>query len=182
MGARAEVKRLSISSCNHASNLSGSLADHNARSHRRNQGDAWQHRRVRQTQAVNSVNFQLPIYNGGSVDPHSRGTRRMMKADNTVPDETLQFTTPEIARLHLTPSERDRASKNERTTFMDNCSELTPPSPFASWTIDHIGLRTSDFDAAVAWYTEKLDCCLSRAQVGEWPSDYSHCEQATIQN
>jgi catechol 2,3-dioxygenase-like lactoylglutathione lyase family enzyme len=30
-------------------------------------------------------------------------------------------------------------------------------SPFASWKGDHGGIRVPDFDAAVAWYTEKLD-------------------------
>jgi catechol 2,3-dioxygenase-like lactoylglutathione lyase family enzyme len=34
---------------------------------------------------------------------------------------------------------------------------LHTPSPFASWKIEHAGIRVPDFDAAVAWYTEKLD-------------------------
>ena len=38
----------------------------------------------------------------------------------------------------------------------------TPPaanasSPLASWKVDHAGIRVPDFDAAVAWYSEKLD-------------------------
>ncbi len=33
-----------------------------------------------------------------------------------------------------------------------NCS-----SPFASWKVDHAAVRVPDFDAALAWYTEKLD-------------------------
>lgn len=35
---------------------------------------------------------------------------------------------------------------------------LTPnTSPFASWQADHVGLRVPDHDAAISWYTEKLD-------------------------
>ena len=30
-------------------------------------------------------------------------------------------------------------------------------SPFASWKVDHAAVRVPDFDAALAWYTEKLD-------------------------
>lgn len=29
--------------------------------------------------------------------------------------------------------------------------------PFASWKVDHAALRVPDFDAAIAWYTEKLN-------------------------
>jgi hypothetical protein len=29
-------------------------------------------------------------------------------------------------------------------------------SPFASMKIEHVGIRVPDFDAAVAWYSEKL--------------------------
>ena len=35
--------------------------------------------------------------------------------------------------------------------------------PFASWKIDHAAIRVPDFDAAVAWYTEKLDFHLKRS-------------------
>ena len=30
-------------------------------------------------------------------------------------------------------------------------------SPFASWRVDHAGIRVPDFDEAVAWYTSTLD-------------------------
>ena len=30
-------------------------------------------------------------------------------------------------------------------------------SPFASWKVDHAAMRVPDFDAALAWYAEKLD-------------------------
>jgi catechol 2,3-dioxygenase-like lactoylglutathione lyase family enzyme len=30
-------------------------------------------------------------------------------------------------------------------------------SPFASWSFEHAAIRVPDFDAAVAWYVEKLD-------------------------
>jgi catechol 2,3-dioxygenase-like lactoylglutathione lyase family enzyme len=40
-------------------------------------------------------------------------------------------------------------------------SETSPAantsSPFASWRVDHVGIRVPDFDEAVAWYTGKLD-------------------------
>ena len=36
-------------------------------------------------------------------------------------------------------------------------------SPFASWKIDHAALRVPDGDAAVAWYSEKLDFRLKRS-------------------
>ena len=38
-------------------------------------------------------------------------------------------------------------------------------SPFASFKPYHLGIRVPDFDAAVAWYTEKLDFRLTRS----WP-------------
>jgi glyoxylase I family protein len=30
-------------------------------------------------------------------------------------------------------------------------------SPFACWKVDHAAIRVPDFDAAIAWYTAKLD-------------------------
>ena len=50
--------------------------------------------------------------------------------------------------------------------------ELSPApkssSPFASWRVDHCGIRVPDFDEAVAWYTNKLDFRLRRSvAVGE---------------
>ena len=30
-------------------------------------------------------------------------------------------------------------------------------SPFASWRVDHAGIRVPDFDTAIKWYTEVLD-------------------------
>jgi len=30
-------------------------------------------------------------------------------------------------------------------------------NPFACWKVDHAALRVPDFDAAIAWYTEKLN-------------------------
>jgi len=35
-------------------------------------------------------------------------------------------------------------------------------SQFASWKVDHAGIRVPDFDSAVAWYTEKLDLRLRK--------------------
>ena len=35
-------------------------------------------------------------------------------------------------------------------------------SPFASWRVDHAAIRVPDFDAAIAWYTEKLDFRLKK--------------------
>jgi glyoxylase I family protein len=35
-------------------------------------------------------------------------------------------------------------------------------SPFASWKVDHAGIRVPDFETAVAWYTEKLDLRLRK--------------------
>ena len=40
-----------------------------------------------------------------------------------------------------------------------------PASPFASFTGHHVGVRVPDYDAAVAWYTEKLDFRVLQ----EWP-------------
>jgi glyoxylase I family protein len=44
---------------------------------------------------------------------------------------------------------------------------ITPPiaqpaSPFAHWTVDHAAIRVPDFDAAIAWYTDKLDFRLKK--------------------
>lgn len=36
------------------------------------------------------------------------------------------------------------------------------PSPFRSWTVDHIAVRVPDFDAAAAWYIEKLNFRVTR--------------------
>jgi len=36
-------------------------------------------------------------------------------------------------------------------------------SPFASCKVEHMGIRVPDFDAAVAWYTEKLDFRLTHS-------------------
>lgn len=38
-------------------------------------------------------------------------------------------------------------------------------SPFVSWKGDHAGIRVPDFEAAVAWYTEKLDFRLKQSCV-----------------
>ena len=38
-------------------------------------------------------------------------------------------------------------------------------SPFASFAGHHVGVRVPDYDAAVAWYTEKLDFRVLQ----EWP-------------
>jgi catechol 2,3-dioxygenase-like lactoylglutathione lyase family enzyme len=35
-------------------------------------------------------------------------------------------------------------------------------SPFASWKVDHAAIRVPDFEAAIAWYTEKLDFRLKK--------------------
>jgi lactoylglutathione lyase/glyoxylase I family protein len=48
--------------------------------------------------------------------------------------------------------------------------QLTNPpkntqSPFASLRGHHVGIRVPDFDAAIAWYTEKLDFRI----VHQWP-------------
>jgi glyoxylase I family protein len=51
------------------------------------------------------------------------------------------------------------------TTFYEESTVTTPitsctanaSSQFASWKVDHPGIRVPDFDAAIAWYTKKLD-------------------------
>jgi len=40
-----------------------------------------------------------------------------------------------------------------------------PASPFASFDGHHVGVRVPDYDAALAWYTEKLDFRVLQ----EWP-------------
>jgi glyoxylase I family protein len=35
--------------------------------------------------------------------------------------------------------------------------EVETMSPFTSWSFEHAAIRVPDFDAAVAWYVEKLD-------------------------
>ena len=42
-------------------------------------------------------------------------------------------------------------------------SAASASSPFASWNIDHAAIRVPGVDAAVAWYTEKLDFQLKRS-------------------
>jgi catechol 2,3-dioxygenase-like lactoylglutathione lyase family enzyme len=41
-------------------------------------------------------------------------------------------------------------------------SEDKKVSPSASWKVDHAAIRVPDFDAAIAWYTEKLDFRLKK--------------------
>jgi catechol 2,3-dioxygenase-like lactoylglutathione lyase family enzyme len=41
--------------------------------------------------------------------------------------------------------------------------EVKSSSPFASWRVDHSGIRVPDFDEAVAWYTNTLDFRLLRS-------------------
>jgi glyoxylase I family protein len=36
-------------------------------------------------------------------------------------------------------------------------------SPFASWKFEHVAIRVPDFEAAVAWYIEKLDLRLMKS-------------------
>ena len=36
-------------------------------------------------------------------------------------------------------------------------------SPFASWKIDHAGIRVPDFNKAIAWYSDALDFRLIRS-------------------
>jgi catechol 2,3-dioxygenase-like lactoylglutathione lyase family enzyme len=51
---------------------------------------------------------------------------------------------------------------------METTPKRISASPFTPWKAGHVGLRASDFAAAVAWYTEKLDFrLLSQAKVGE---------------
>jgi glyoxylase I family protein len=40
--------------------------------------------------------------------------------------------------------------------------KVKDPSPFACWKVDHAAIRVPDFDAAIAWYTEKLDFRLNK--------------------
>ncbi|GAX56257.1 hypothetical protein SO3561_07824 [Streptomyces olivochromogenes] len=40
-----------------------------------------------------------------------------------------------------------------------------PSSPFSSFHGHHVGIRVPDYDAAKAWYTEKLDFRVLQ----EWP-------------
>jgi catechol 2,3-dioxygenase-like lactoylglutathione lyase family enzyme len=37
-----------------------------------------------------------------------------------------------------------------------------PSSPFASWKVDHAGVRVEDIDTAITWYVETLDFRLVR--------------------
>ena len=42
---------------------------------------------------------------------------------------------------------------------------LNNASPFASWKVGHAGIDVPDFEAAIAWYTEKLNFRLKHS----WP-------------
>jgi catechol 2,3-dioxygenase-like lactoylglutathione lyase family enzyme len=44
---------------------------------------------------------------------------------------------------------------NEMTTI--TTTPRTNDSPFTTWKVDHSAIRVPDFEAAVAWYTNKLD-------------------------
>jgi Glyoxalase/Bleomycin resistance protein/Dioxygenase superfamily len=53
-----------------------------------------------------------------------------------------------------------------KSHLMPDASPITGTSnPFTSWTVEHAGIRVPDFDAAVAWYTEKLDFRVTHS----WP-------------
>ena len=45
---------------------------------------------------------------------------------------------------------------NETAVVRSSLEQLFT-SPFAGWKVDHAAIRVPDFDAAIAWYTEKLD-------------------------
>ena len=45
---------------------------------------------------------------------------------------------------------------------MTTGSPVDNTSPFASWKIDHAGVRVDEIEAAVAWYVETLDCRVVR--------------------
>ena len=50
---------------------------------------------------------------------------------------------------------------------MTTGSPVDNTSPFASWKIDHAGVRVGEIEAAVAWYVETLDCrVVRRCSVG----------------
>lgn len=42
---------------------------------------------------------------------------------------------------------------------------LDTSSPFASWKFEHAAIRVPDFEAAAAWYVEKLDLQLSKSSL-----------------
>ncbi|MGV1760874.1 VOC family protein [Rhizobium sp. A22-96] len=50
-------------------------------------------------------------------------------------------------------------------TAPETSASANKPSPFASWKVDHAGIRVPDFDAAIAWYTTKLDFRLVKSAV-----------------
>lgn len=56
-------------------------------------------------------------------------------------------------------SERPPAIDNEEKECTNTAAfpATSSPSPFASWKINHAGIRVPDFDIAAAWYSEKLD-------------------------
>jgi catechol 2,3-dioxygenase-like lactoylglutathione lyase family enzyme len=53
-------------------------------------------------------------------------------------------------------------------SVMDRASAANTSSPFASWKVDHAGIRVPDFEQAVAWYSSALDYRLLRTvSIGE---------------
>lgn len=54
-------------------------------------------------------------------------------------------------------------AQNHETGF--NMPKLNPSSPLASLSGGHVGIRVPDYDAAIKWYTEKLDFRI----IHQWP-------------
>lgn len=65
--------------------------------------------------------------------------------------------------------EQTLQNKSEKEKKMSAIARVVDASgPFASWMFEHAAIRVPDFDAAVAWCTEKLDFRLIKsAQLGE---------------
>jgi catechol 2,3-dioxygenase-like lactoylglutathione lyase family enzyme len=48
-------------------------------------------------------------------------------------------------------------SRKEKRTMSTSSPVVASSSPFASWRFEHAAIRVPDFEAAVAWYSDKLD-------------------------
>jgi glyoxylase I family protein len=57
----------------------------------------------------------------------------------------------------------ETAGPHRRETEMADRPPAGAASPFASWKVEHAGIRVPDFQVALSWYREKLDFRLTRS-------------------
>src|ERR1700730_12859272 len=92
--------------------------------------------------------------------------RERRKSRSSADRSTLPLSTPWVAPSGPPrPYPRAAAPAGLEGMPMPANPPQNPDSPFASFAGHHVGVCVPDYDAALAWYTEKLHCRVLQ----EWP-------------